>query len=96
MIIDCVEEYMNAINQKESLRPFLFDYPILAKDVNIMITHWNEDKTTLLHPVIDTFTNYSSGVFYYTTDVKTRRFKTETRETYEEAKSLAKKITPRD
>ena len=96
MIIDCVEEYLKRINQKESLRPFLFQYPFSHENLTIMITHWNKDKTMLFDPDIDTFILFSDTLLYYTTDPETKNFKTKTKETYKEAKSLIKKITPRD
>ena len=97
IIVDCVEEYIKAINQKESLRPFLFDYPFSEKDVVVMMTHWNKDKSMLSHPDIATICKFYSEIVYYTIEPgNIYKYQTETQETYEEAKSLVKKITPRD
>ena len=87
----CVEEYIKAINQKESLRPFLFNYPFSEKDVVVMMTHWNKDKTMLFHPHIATICKFLNKIVYFTIDLEDSfKYQTEAKESYEEAKSLEK------
>ena len=92
LIVDCVEEYIAAINASKQIRPFLQNYPVTAANIDIAIFSYNADRRTTYDPYIGTVSCRKGMIYYYTEDKDNEfRYKSETEETYDEALAIIKK-----
>lgn len=84
LIIDCVKEYAQAINNDEKIRPYLKTYPF--KNVHIVVYIENSDGSNIYHPDICIVSYENKKVVYRTKDKnKKYGYKSEWSETFEEA-----------
>ena len=91
LIIDCVDDFLNAVNNDRELKPFLKIYPFTAK--NLRLTIFNYDKKRVLHyfPSIAVVTSSKGEIGYLTEDPSTiQGYHTEKYETHEEAVAILK------
>jgi hypothetical protein len=87
ILIDCVQEILNAINSNEEIRPYLNSYPFTPKNVEITIFIKDSQARDLFDPDLGVVHAYK-GKLDYITYVKGNKFykhQSETEETYEEA-----------
>lgn len=99
ILIDCVEELLEAINSNKEIRPFLSNYPFNEKNIHLAI--FSVDKNGQ-----DTFDPYIGSVSISKQDSITFRtkdpnniygYKNEYRENYQEAlKTVRKQILEKD
>lgn len=88
ILIHCIQTYIDAFNNNEKIRPYLFNYPFTEKNVQITIHSYGKKRERLFHPAISCVLNYPKGISYYTNDPEQEyRDKEEIEETYEEAYS---------
>jgi hypothetical protein len=88
LVVDCVEELLNAINNNEEVRPYLKNYPFTTKNVQIAIFSINPDRSDVYDPYITVASiNESDKIYYRTSDSITNRYKHEYTEPYEEARA---------
>ena len=52
LVVSIVEDYLEAINKNEELRPFLRDYPFTAKNLGIMVINQDENGDEVYDPYI--------------------------------------------
>ena len=58
LIINCVNDCLEAVNHDEDLKPFLKVYPFTAKNVDLSIINYRKDRRVVFYPyiaVIDSF-----------------------------------------
>jgi hypothetical protein len=91
ILIDCVEEFMTAINANERLRPHLKNYPFTPKEIEIELYIKGEKRRDLFDPEIRVAVATHGSLRYHTT-AKDNPFgyKSEFMEDYEEALKIVK------
>lgn len=91
ILIDCVEELLNAINTNEKLRPYLKNYPFTAKEVEIKLFIIDQKGEDIYDPEIDVAAAHN-GILRFTTTDKNNTFvyKSQIKEDYETALKIVK------
>jgi hypothetical protein len=69
ILIDCVEEFLSAINSNEKLRPFLKNYPFTSNEIRISISIVDKTGKVIFDPEIS-IAIASQGKLRYTTSQK--------------------------
>ena len=89
LIISCVNDYLEAVNRDESVRPYLLNYPFTYKNLTISIHHMQKDGHVAYYPYIS-LVNISNGkIGIFTDDPADRyKYKTEKYEPFEEALAI--------
>ena len=91
LIIKVVNEYLEAVNNDEILRPHLTDYPFTAKNVKITIYNLDEKGNRVYYPSVLIVGSDEGKIGYYTKEESKRfGYKTEKYETYDEAIAILK------
>ena len=85
LLIYCVEEYLNAINSDEKVRPYLHNYPFTDKNIEIEIVFRNPDGSKVAPNEITIATADEGRLAYSIDDPEKHTLKRIHRETYEEA-----------
>jgi hypothetical protein len=90
IVVDCLEEYLNAINEDEQIRPYLKIYPFTTLNAEIEIYSRNSSTGELfLDPFIGIVHARRGKINYITKEKGKIEYKTDYEEDYEEAlKSL--------
>ena len=92
LIINCVSDFLEAVNSDECLRPFLKDYPFTAKNLNLRIFNYGKDHVLYYFPYIAIVTNSQGKVGFLTEDPSVKcGYYTEKYEPYDEAVAILKK-----
>ena len=92
LIIDCVEEYLTAINASKEIRPFLENYPATSENIHLTVYSYNPDHRHTYDPSIGVVSARDGNVFYRTRDKNNEyRYKSETEEPYEVALAMVRK-----
>jgi hypothetical protein len=97
LIISCVDDFLEAVNKDENLKPFLKNYPFTAK--NLELTIFNYDKDHVLHyfPSIAIVTNSKGKIGFLTEDASTKYdYYTEKYETYDESVAILERENKTD
>jgi hypothetical protein len=97
LIISCVDDFLEAVNHDEELKPFLKDYPFTAK--NLSLTIYNYDKNQILHyfPYIAIVTNSKGEVGFLTEDASVEYgYYTKKYETYDESVAILERENKTD
>ncbi len=92
LIIDCMDEYLTAINQSEkTLGPYVTHFPFSNKDIEIGIFFSDNEGGTVYDPDISVVSAYD-GILYYRTNAPEHRYRYKMKydETYLEAKEKLK------
>lgn len=92
LIIKCVDDFLEAVNTDEAIRPFLKVYPFNAE--NIDLTIYSYDNSYVLHrfPYIGVVENSNGKIGLFTKEKSVvYEYKTEKYETYEEAVAILQK-----
>lgn len=97
ILVDCVEDYIQAINNKKELRPYLKDYPVTAKNIEITLFIKDAEGKDLFYPHLS-FAGVILGCIEYTTRDPKDPYADKTREeeTFEEAVKKAKEELPKE
>ncbi len=96
IFVEGVQTYLSQINQNESVRPYLHNYPFTEKNLYFVISF--EDPAT--HNFIEdnsvalVSTNKNGIVSYSTHDPETQKFQTIHKEPYEEALAIYQSQQP--
>ena len=85
LLIYCVEEYLNAINGDEKVRPYLHNYPFTAKNIQIDIYFKNPDGSKVAQGQINIAGADEGKMIYYIDSPEKYLLKRVREETYEEA-----------
>jgi hypothetical protein len=87
MIVDCIEEFSNKVNNHKKIRPFLKEYPFEGIKVSIFIH--DKDNNTVYDPSIGVV-SYYNGIIHYSTNHPNGSwvYKQTFEETLEEAKNI--------
>jgi uncharacterized protein YqgQ len=92
LIINCINDFLDAVNNDEQLKPFLKEYPFTVK--NLDLTIYNYDKNQILYrfPYIAIVTNIEDKIGFFTKDESVKcGYYTKKYETYDEAIAILKK-----
>jgi hypothetical protein len=86
ILLECAQDYIQEINNKKELRPYLRDYPVTAKNIDLSLSIHDRNGERIFYPNIG-YASLSMGKLRYTTrDINDPdTIKTVERETYEEA-----------
>lgn len=87
IFIDCMNEFLDAINQDDSIRPYLAVYPFDFDHIDMTIYFNKEDQAELHHPNLGLITKMKNSIHYYTYDSESKRsdYKVDEKESFEEA-----------
>ena len=89
IIVDCIQEFANAININEKLKPYLKDYPFTEKNIDIMLVIYNRKRQEVYHPFISGAFTARGSIFYHTEIPENKYdYKEEWEEPFEEAIKL--------
>ena len=92
LIINCSNDFIESINNDETIRPFLKIYPFSAKNIDLTIYNYQENGRWIYYPDIFIENNAEGKIAFYTKDESEKYgYKTEKYETYEEAVAILKK-----
>jgi hypothetical protein len=91
LIIQCVDDFLMAVNNEEQLRTFLQEYPFTAKNVELAIHNFDQNRYPVTDPFIVTVSMSRGEVGYYTIEKPdSLPYKTKKYETYDEAVAILK------
>ncbi len=88
LIINCVDDFVKAINQEEQIRQYLRDYPFSAKNIDMAIYNFGKDNNEALFPFIAVVSNSKNKITYFTLIKDKLQYHTEKFETYDEAVAI--------
>ncbi len=89
IIVSCVEEFLNAVNTNEELKPYLKEYPFEPKNIYVMLCIYDKKTKPVYHPFIGTASSLKGNIYYRTDDPdKKNQYKAEYEESFEEALRL--------
>lgn len=92
LIIKCVDDCLQSINQDNELREFLYVYPFSPKNLNISIYNYKKDRGDIFYPNIFSFGCDEGEVHFFTQEEENEfAYKTKKYETFEEAVKILKK-----
>lgn len=93
ILIDCVEEFLVAINADEKLRPFLKNYPFTEKEIEIVIFVSDKNGRELYDPDISVASAVDGKIYFNTVDKNKPKgpYKEWFEEDYETAKAIVQK-----
>lgn len=92
LIVNCVIDLLDAINQDINLRPFLKNYPFTEKNISFAIYNSTKTGYPVYDPFIHSFSADQGRVSYDTKDPEIKYgFKNSYEEPFEEALAIVKK-----
>ncbi len=91
ILVNCVEEFLAAINANERLRPFLKNFPFTSKEIEIIIFVSDKKGYEIFDPDIGVASAVNGKISYNTTDrANPYGYKGDFIENYEEALEFVK------
>jgi hypothetical protein len=91
LVIHCVEDFLEAVNSDEQLRPLLKDYPFTAQNLKLNIFSLDKDQSLHIFPNIAVASSSEGKVRFFTKEAPdVYGYYTEKYETYEEAIAILK------
>jgi hypothetical protein len=91
LLIQCVEDFLEAVNNDEQLKPFLKDYPFTAKNLDLTIINFDKDQVIDYFPNIAVVSNSRGKVGFFTEEPSNiYGYYTKKYETYDEAVAVLK------
>jgi hypothetical protein len=92
LIINCVDDFLEAVNNDEQLKPFLKEYPFTAKNLDLTIYNYDKGQVLNYFPYIAIVTNSEGKVGFFTENASTKYgYYTKKYETYDEAIAILKR-----
>lgn len=93
LIVNCVNDFLEAVNNEKELKPFLENYPFIAKNLKVSIHNWDHGHYAI-EPYIITVSESKGEVGYFTIeDQDSMQYKSEKYESFEEAVAILKKAS---
>lgn len=91
LIINCIDDFLAAVNNDEQIKPLLQDYPFTAKNLEMEIFNYDKDRILHRFPYIGIVMD-STGEIGFLTKEKSAQYGyyTEKYETYDEAVAILK------
>lgn len=91
LVVDCVQEFKNKINENSELKQYLADVPITVNNIVIEIFFKDKEGVTLYDPNICAVISEEGVIEYYFKDPEKKQpFKKIIQESFEEALSIVK------
>ncbi len=91
LIVNCVDDFLEAANAEEKLKPFLANYPLTAKNLDLTIFSRDKDQKIHYFPHIAVFFDSKGKIGFLTEHPSTKSgYHTEKYETYEESVAILK------
>lgn len=90
ILIDCVEEFLLALNSNEKLRPHLKTYPFTSQGINIVIFVKNARRLQVLDPNIGVASARHGRIEYNTVEENPYGYKSSVEEDYDTALKIVK------
>lgn len=89
LMVSCVDEFIEAVNTNQELRPLLKVYPFTAENISLAIHNVSSERRDPAHPFIATV-SASRGKMMYLTRNKEQpiRYESEKQETFAEAVAI--------
>jgi hypothetical protein len=92
LIVQVVNDFLTDVNQEESLRPYMRDYPFTSKNVDIAIFNADKEIGDTYHPFIRVVDSNQGKVGYLTEEEgQIYGYKSEKYETWDEAVAILQK-----
>ena len=66
LIINCVDDFLEAVNNDEQLRPFLRDFPFTAKNLDLTILNFDKNQELHSFPFIAIVTDSRGKIGFLT------------------------------
>jgi len=85
LLVYSVEEYLSSINSNEEIRPYLHNYPFVAKNVKIVIYFSKPDHYDVPFGEVSIAAAGEGEIVYYTKSPDTLRLQEKHEETYQDA-----------
>jgi hypothetical protein len=85
LVVYCVNEYLQAINENEEIRPYLVHYPFTPKDIEIRIFIYQKDRSSVSVGALCVASTMDGIVDFDIKQPGTPSLKQFHKETYEEA-----------
>ena len=94
LIVNCVDDYLQLVNQDETLRPFLRDYPFTPQNLDIdVFFHDPITRIMRVDPAMGSVSNWEGKIAYLTDDPADRfKYKSKKYESYDEAVAILKQL----
>ena len=91
LIVNCVDDFLEAVNNDKQLKPFLKEYPFTAKNLEVSIHNYDHNGYQIAEPFIVTVNMSRGKVGYYTVEKQdSLPFKTKKYESFDEAVAILK------
>jgi hypothetical protein len=92
LIVNCVNDFLTAVNNNQQLKPLLRDYPFTANNIDLTIFNYDKNRSLYQYPSI-AIVNASKGKVSFFTKHESIKYgyHTEKYETYDEAIAILKK-----
>jgi hypothetical protein len=92
LIINCVDDFLDAVNRDEQLKPFLKDHPFTAKNLDLDIFNYGKDQVSHYFPYISVVSDSRGKIGFFTEEASIEYgFYTKKYETYDEAVAILKR-----
>ena len=92
LLIACINEYLDAVNRDEYIRPYLKDFPTTSRNLDFSIHHHQKNGFVAHYPYISVVNCNQGKIGFFTKDPAERYgYKTKKYETFEEAVAIVQK-----
>ncbi len=92
LIIHCVNDFLEVVNQDAQLQPHLKEYPFTAKNLELAIHNYDQHHYSVIDPLIVTVSMSRGKIGYFTIEKEdSLPYKTQKYETFEEALAILAK-----
>lgn len=90
MIVDCIEEFVDAINKNDEIKQYLSDTPFTVNNVEIVVYIYNSNHGNVYDPDICIVDSTEGVIRFYTKDPegKQKPYKSITEESFAEALAI--------
>jgi len=97
ILVECTQEYIHEINNKKELRPYLENYPVNEKNIDLSIYIYDKNGDQVFYPNLGHVSLFMGNLEYFIRDPKHQdnRNPCET-EPFEEAVKKAKEEIPKE
>lgn len=89
LIVSCVDEFIEAVNTNQKLRPLLKVYPFTAENISLMIHNVSPERRNPVHPFVATVSMDRGEITYFTRNKDNPiRYESKKYETFAEAVAI--------